>query len=87
MNVKKLIFNLVFVAAAVACGIFLSLRPWRVYLQVRRQADLQIEAMKQAEARHAQDLIEEARYSSTSGREELARRRGLRKTNEIPTNP
>jgi hypothetical protein len=84
---KKLIFNLIFVVAAVACGVWLSMRPWRVYREVKSQTELQVKDMKQAEYQHAQDLIEEAHYNSTSGKEELARRRGLRKPNETALTP
>ena len=84
---KKLILNLFFVAAAIACGIYLSQAPWQMYRHVKEERDAQVQGAKQAEARHAQELIEEAHLSSTAGREELARRRGLHKPNEILLTP
>jgi hypothetical protein len=87
MKLKKLLFNLVFVAAAVACGIYLSLGPWRVYHDLSRQTAQQEQSMRQAETQHAKDLIDEAHYSSSAGREELARKQGHLKQNEVLLSP
>ncbi len=81
---RKWIFNLVFVAAAVALGGYLSLQPWRVYRQQQRIADQKEAEMREAERRHVEDLKLEARYGSRLGREELARLRGFRKADEVP---
>ncbi len=77
---RRWIFNLFFVFAAVALGISLSLQPWRVYRQQQRVAELKEAEMQAAERRHVEELRLEARYGNRLGREELARNRGFQRS-------
>lgn len=79
---SKRIWNLVFVGAAVATGIILSLQPWRVYTEQRMLADQKLAEMKAAETSRSRLLEEKVRLESATGREEVARNQGYLKLGE-----
>jgi hypothetical protein len=81
---KKGLINVVIAGFAIALGISLSMKPWRVFEAQRHSTDLQIEQMHKVEAEHIQDLQAEAKYGSKEGREELARAQGWRRQGEVP---
>lgn len=79
---NKRIWNFVFVAAAVATGIVLSLKPWRVYTEQRMLADQKLAEMKSAETSRSSLMEQKVRLESATGREELARNQGYVKPGE-----
>jgi cell division protein FtsB len=87
--IKKIGLNLLIITIAIGAGLSLSLKPWRVYEEQRRQTIAQIAATREAEQREIADMQLEAHIGSSIGREELARKQGYRKPNEVPmtTNP
>ena len=81
---RKLAWNVVFVLAAMAVGVFLSIKPWRIYQEQRTIADRSLAEMHQAESSRADLLREQADVDSPAGREKLARDAGYRKPGEVP---
>jgi cell division protein FtsB len=82
MRKAALILSLAFLAACI--GVALSYRPWSRYLQQRQDTQKAVAEMRDAEERRAELLREEARYSSSLGREELARKHGYVRPGEAP---
>ena len=80
----RLLINGIFLLGAVALGVALSMRPWTVYRGQRASADSYLNEAKRTEAQRIDLEAQKAKYESTVGREELARERGYRKSNERP---
>ncbi len=76
-----------FVGAAVALGLYLSLQPWRVYQQQKGIARAKETELRDVERRRVEDLKQEARFGGPLGTEELARTQGYRKPGEVPVTP
>jgi hypothetical protein len=81
---RKLLWNVLFVIAAVGLGIGFSLKPWQVYREQRHAADAALADMRDAEKNRAELTKKKARYESAIGKEELARSQGYRQANETP---
>ena len=81
---KRLLWNVLFVLAAVGVGIGLSIKPWQVYREQRKLADAALLDMRDAEKNKAELTRKKARYESAIGKEELARSQGYRQLNETP---
>jgi uncharacterized protein YpmB len=78
-------FTTLFIAiAAIALGISLSMKPWRVYAKQQAETEQQLHDMKRVEQQHVLDLEQKTQIDSFGGREELARKQGFRKQNEVP---
>jgi hypothetical protein len=82
---RKSIWNIGFVAAAVATGLALSYRPWSVWRDQRIKADQHIEEMRQAEKSREELIRKRARIETPLGKEEIAREQGYLKPGEQPT--
>jgi hypothetical protein len=80
----RLLLNGIFILGAVALGVGLSMRPWNVYREQRDKADAHIQEAKRAETQRVDLEEQKAKYESPLGKEELARNRGYRKSNERP---
>jgi hypothetical protein len=78
------LINVAIVVLAVAGGIALSQKPWKVYKEQRKLADEARAEMQVSEARREELVREDAKYKTSIGREELARRKGYRKPGELP---
>lgn len=81
---NKRILNLFLVVAAVAVGVFLSIRPWQIYAEQKSLAEDKIQQMKLAEDNRVRLMESKVRLESPSGREEAARDYGYRKPGEQP---
>jgi hypothetical protein len=81
---RKLVWNVVFVLAAVGAGLFLSIKPWQVYREQRKIADENVAEMRQAEQARAELMRRKTDVESSAGRERLVRDAGFRKPGEIP---
>lgn len=81
---RKLVWNLVFFAAAIGLGFFLSLKPWQVFREQRSIADRSLSEMHQAEKSRAELVRSKADVESSVGREKLVRDAGYRKPGEVP---
>lgn len=81
---NKLVWNVAIVAAAVATGVALSVRPWQVYGEQRKIADDSIKEMRDAESKKSELTRQRAKYETALGREELARQQGYRRPDERP---
>jgi hypothetical protein len=82
----KLFFNIVFLLAAVTLGVGLSLKPWQVYREQRKNADGYLRDARKAETDRVELERQKGKYESSLGREELAREGGYRKKNESELN-
>lgn len=80
---RKTWWNLFFALVAVGAGIALSLKPWQVYAKQREQANAALAEMRDAEKNRADLTRLKARYESSVGREELARKQGYTKPGEV----
>lgn len=69
---------------AVAIGVGMSWPTWRATWEQRARAEAARAEMKELEAQRAELLRERARLESPTGREEEARRMGLRRPEERP---
>ena len=83
MNSKR-IWKTLFVGAALATGIGLSIKPWQVYAEQREIANQRIEEMRSAEANRTQLLEKKVRLSNATGREQIARSYGYVGPGEQP---
>jgi hypothetical protein len=81
---KKGFTTLIIAIAAIGLGISLSMKPWRVYAKQQAVTDQQLVDMKKVEQQHVLDLQQKTQIDSYLGREELARKQGFRKENEVP---
>ena len=81
---NKRIWNVLFVGAAVATGVALSLKPWRVYSEQRKLANEKVSEMSAAEANRTKLMEQKVRVESSTGREKIARDYGFRRPGEIP---
>ncbi|MFN3729663.1 MAG: hypothetical protein ACK4XJ_08135 [Fimbriimonadaceae bacterium] len=81
---KGAIGGLLFLGAAIACGVLLSLKPWQVYAHERAKTNQMVSEMRDIEQRRAELLSQKARMESPTGREELAREAGYRRADEKP---
>ena len=79
---NKRIFNTLFVVAAVATGVGLSLKPWQILTEQRELANKNISEMTAAEANRTKLIEQKVRLESSTGREEIARRQGYLKPGE-----
>ena len=80
----KRIWNLLFVGAAVATGVALSLKPWRIYTEQRKLANDKISEMSAAETGRTKLMEQKVKLESATGREKIARDYGFRKPGEQP---
>ena len=80
---KGALINGVIVGLAVLAGVAVSIRPWQVYQDQRKQADDQIVQMQESEKKYEELVREEARLRSSIGKEEAARGRGYLRQGEI----
>ncbi len=84
MKNPKIVWEMVFVGAAVAVGIVLSARTWDAYNDQRVKTDRKQAEMRKAE-KEREDLLEQkSKYESPAGREQLARDQGMTKPGEKP---
>ena len=81
---RKLVWNVVFVAAAVGVGLFLSLKPWQVFSEQKGISDRSVAEMHKAEKSRAELMRQKAGIESSVGREQLVRDAGYRKPGETP---
>lgn len=81
---RKLVWNVAILVAAVGTGLALSARPWQVYREQRKIADESIREMREAEGKKAELTRQRAKVETALGREELARKQGYRRPDEIP---
>ena len=81
---SKRIWNTVFVVAAVATGVALSLKPWQVYSEQRSLANEKIAEMERAEGSRTTLMEKKVRMTNSTGREEIARNYGYVKAGEQP---
>jgi hypothetical protein len=81
---SKRIWNTVFVVAAVATGVALSLKPWQVYAEQRTLANEKIAEMERAEASRTTLMEKKVRMTNSTGREEIARNYGYVRAGEQP---
>jgi cell division protein FtsB len=78
----KGILNVLFAAAAIGTGLYLSRGPWQAYRQQRAAAD-QAQAKMRAAERERTDLVRQSAFAdSQSGREANARAHGYLKPGE-----
>jgi hypothetical protein len=75
--------NVGIVLIGVFSGVALSAKPWQVYKEQRLAADKEIAEMQKSEANRERLVREDAKYKSSLGREELARKEGYRKRGEV----
>ena len=73
----------VVVAAAIGTGLYLSRKPWQVYLEQGAAAEDTMLEMRRAEQERERMQIEKSRYSSPLGKEEELRTRGHLKPGEF----
>lgn len=79
--------NGILVAAAVALGGGLSIKPWMLMRQEREEAQrLQAQAATD-ERQMMNDKAQEGRLGTELGKEVYLREHGYRKKNELPLNP
>ena len=78
------LFYTVFFLLALGCGIYFSIKPWKLYFQQNEKAQKAISQMKKTEKERSELIRKKAYYESPVGKEELARNRGYRKPNELP---
>lgn len=81
---NRLLINGIIIVLAIATGIALSIRPWQVFHEQRSAADKTISEMRAAELRRSKLNIEQAKWDSQTGKEELARDKGYIKKGETP---
>lgn len=81
---RKGLWNGLFIAAAIGAGIALSMKPWQVYEVQRDKASSAVQEMREAEHNRAELTRQKARYESSLGREELARKMGYTMPGEQP---
>lgn len=79
---RKGLWNVLFVAVAVATGIALSAKPWQIYGQQKERAESAKAQMREAEMNREELTRLKARYENPIGREELARKQGYTKPGE-----
>lgn len=87
MKPLRILINLVMVGLAIGLGVALSLKPWQKYEAQQKATEEQERITKEAERARARDMLLDAKYGTTAGREELARKQGFRKPNEVPVSP
>jgi hypothetical protein len=81
---KGALINGTIVVAAMAAGVVVSVRPWQVYQDQRKQANQQIADMAKSEKKYEQLVRDEARLRSNIGKQEMARARGYLPQGELP---
>lgn len=81
---SKVVWEMVFVGAAVAVGIALSARTWEAYNVQRLKGDEKSTEMKKAEAAREDLLKQKAKLESPAGREQMARDQGFTRPGEKP---
>jgi hypothetical protein len=81
---NRLVWEALFVAAALGVGLALSWKPWRMYLEQRAVADRNRAEMRAAEKGRAELARAKAEFESPGGRERAAREQGYRKPGEVP---
>lgn len=82
----KLLFNIIFLAAAVAAGVALGLKPWPVYKEQRQHADNYLRDAREAEKARVDLERQRTKYETPLGREELAREGGYLRKGESNVN-
>jgi len=75
-------WNIVLVISAIALGLLLSAKPWRVYMEQRAQARQYERDMHAAEQRRVDLTGTAAKLNSPLGKEQAAREAGLLKPGE-----
>ena len=85
-GMRKAVYWIVFVVAAIATGAYFGREPWAGYQIERAQAKRATERMRQAEAERAELMKQDAKYSSDAGKEQLLREKGYRRKGEKSLN-
>ena len=85
-GMRKAVYWLVFVVAAIVTGAYFGREPWAGYQIERAEARRATERMRQAEAERAALKKLEAEYGSDAGKEQLLRQRGYRREGEMSLN-
>ncbi len=80
----RVLFNFLFVIAAITCGIALTMKPWTVYKEQKVIAESYQEDANKAERERVKLEQDRAKLDSTLGQEELARQSGFRRAGETP---
>ena len=80
----KKFWSVAFIVGAVALGLLLSAKPWRVYAEQRAQASQYEREMRAAEQKRVELAREQATLNGPLGREQAAREAGLLKPGEQP---
>ncbi len=80
-------YYFLFVGLAFGMGIYFSLKSWQVYKAQKNKADYWEKELDHAEKERIELLKKKAFYESPVGREELARERGYKKSNELALDP
>jgi hypothetical protein len=81
---KNIYWEIAFVGAAVALGLVLSIKPWRLFLEQRAQINRDAANTQKAQASASELARKKARLNSGVGKEETARSHGYQKPGEIP---
>ncbi len=79
---RKLFWRAALLVAAAAVGAGLSWKPWKAYLEQRREADRHVAEMREAEQNRANLMRRKTQLESTPGREQQAREAGYLKPGE-----
>lgn len=82
MKRRKGLLNVLFVVVAMATGVALSMKPWKIYGEQRERAEQSQAQMQDAEKNREELTRLKARYENPVGREELARKQGYTKPGE-----
>ena len=83
-NLRKFGFGVLIVLVASALGFYLSREPWAAFAEERVKERETVDSMREIEKRRADLVRQRAKYSSSSGKEELARSRGFQRLGEEP---
>ena len=83
---RKAVYWLVFVVAAIVTGAYFGREPWAGYQIERARVKRATERMRQAESERAELMRQDAKYSSDAGKEQLLREKGYRREGEKSLN-
>ena len=78
----KLGWQFAIIAAAVACGLFFSRKPWEAFRDQQAKANEAQLEMRNAEQERERLLKEKMKYSSPVGKEQAIRNKGWTKPGE-----
>lgn len=80
----KLGWQIAIVVAAVATGLYMSRKPWQVFVGQRAGLEQTKQEMREAESERERMLIEKQKLTSPIGKEERLRKEGYVKKGEKP---